>query len=168
MSKRNLGRSIRDEFEDETDVKFQPLKWLLWVLAVIVVISLIGWVFGWISQPFRTAAGVREKVGNADNALFQYEKFHDLCGAVVTFDEQYVTALKAAEAHDKRTAGKDDPIGRNADESARLHQVADGVKFARQSAAQRYNADSRKWTQDLFKGRSLPYRIDESTPACDA
>lgn len=164
MPKRTLGRAIREDFEDETDVKFQPLKWLLWIFVAILVI----WLIGWLTQPLRTTAGVRERVGNADNVLFQYEKFHDQCAAVVTFDEQYATAQAAAEAHDKRTAGKADPLGRNADESARLHQVADGLKFARQSAAQRYNADSRKWTQDLFKSKSLPYRIDESTPSCDA
>lgn len=166
--KKTLGRAIRDDFEEENDVRFQPLKWVLWIFAAIVVISIVGYVIGWVTQPARTAAGVRENVGNANNAQAQYEKFHDLCGGIVAFDQQYETAKAAAEAHDKRTAGKEDPLGRNAEESARLHQVADGIQIARQQKAQQYNADSRKWTQDLFKSRDLPSRIDESTPSCDA
>lgn len=170
MSKPNksLGDVIREDFEDETGARWQPLKWVLWAVAIVAVIALGFYLIGWFTQPLRTAAGVRERVGNADNAIFQYEKFHDLCGGIVAYDQQHATAKAAAEAHDKRTAGKDDPIGRNADESARLHQVADGILFARQQKAQQYNADSRKWTQDLFKSKSLPYRIDDSTPDCDA
>ncbi len=160
-------KPFREEWEKETGAKWRPWKWFFVVVGIGLVVWLVFVGIGWLTQPIRTASGVRERVGNADNALFQYEKFHDQCAAVATFDDQYATAQAAAEAHDKRTAGKSDPLGRNADESARLHQVADGIRLARQSAAQRYNADSRKWTQDLFKSRSLPYRIDEAPPACD-
>lgn len=165
---RPLGRAVREDFEKDTGIRWHPVRWFLAAVAIGLVIWLIFQLVGWITQPARTAAGVREKVGNADNALFQYEKFHDACGAIVAFDQQHATAQASAEAFDKRTAGKPDPLGRNADESNRLHQVADGLLYARQSAAQRYNADSRKWTQDLFKSKSLPFRIDDSTPDCDA
>jgi hypothetical protein len=132
------------------------------------VVFLADQAIGWISQPARTAAGVRERVGDPDNALFQYEKFHNACAAIVAWDKQYETAQAAAKRHDKRTQGKPDPLGRNADESNRLHQVADGILLTRQQAAEQYNADSRKWTQDLFKSRSLPFRISDATPDCDA
>ncbi|MDF5756601.1 hypothetical protein [Spongiactinospora sp. TRM90649] len=142
-------------------------RWLLTMFGVIALISLLVWGLGWVTQPFRTAEGVREQVADPDNAIFQYEKFHDACARIVTLDQQQAAAKKAATEHDERSRDKPDPIGRNADESARLHQVADGLKFTRQAAAQQYNADSRKWTQDLFKGRSLPFRITDDTPACD-
>ncbi|GAA1623862.1 hypothetical protein GCM10009733_020630 [Nonomuraea maheshkhaliensis] len=160
--------TFREEFEEEFGFRWKPWRWLIAAIGVVLIIVLIAYVIGWITQPARTAAGVRERVGNADNALFQYEKFHDACAAIVASDKQYQTAKTAAESHDKRMQGKPDPLGRNADESSRLHQVADGFLYTRQKAAEQYNADSRKWTQDLFKSKSLPYRIGDATPDCDA
>lgn len=166
--RRNLGRTIREDFEQETGIHWRPLRWTIYIVSTVIIIALLGWGVGWLTQPLRTAAGVRERVADPGNALFQYEKFHDACGAIVTYDKQHKIAQDAADKHDKRTEGKPDPIGRIADESDRLHQVADGIQMARQSAAEQYNADSRKWTQDLFKSKSLPYRIGDETPQCDA
>ncbi|WP_433513701.1 hypothetical protein ACQP2T_60825 [Nonomuraea sp. CA-143628] len=160
--------TFREEFETETGFRWKPWRWFFAIVGICLVVFLTIQVVGWTTQPARTAAGVRERVGNADNALFQYEKFHDACAAVVAWDKQHETARAAAERHDKRTQGKPDPLGRNADESNRLHQVADGILLTRQKAAEQYNADSRKWTQDLFKSKSLPSRIGDVTPNCDA
>lgn len=43
MSKKTLGRAIRDDFEDETGVRFQPLKWVLWIGAAVFCFVL--WLF---------------------------------------------------------------------------------------------------------------------------
>jgi hypothetical protein len=159
--KRTLGRTIREGFEDDTDVKFQPIKWLLWVFAVVIVLSLIGWLFGWISQPFRTAAGVREKVGNADNVLYQYEHFHDLCAAVRSTDTKIA-------AYDKRHPdGDDSDKFQAAPKRDRLDTELTGLKQFRAERVEQYNADSAKANRSLFKDNSLPARLDESTPACN-
>jgi len=160
---------FREDFRRETGgYEWHPWRWLFGAIAVVVVIWVVLGLLSVVSLPFRTAHGVAKKVSNPGNVIFQYEKFHDLCAGVVTSDQQYATAKQAAEAFDKRTAGKPDPLGRNTEESSRLHQDAAGILLARQQKAQQYNADSRKWTQNLFKSKGLPYRIGDTTPSCDA
>jgi hypothetical protein len=164
----NRGKFSRD-FREETGYRFRPWRWFFSAAGVLLVVFLVLVACTAVTMPFRSALGVGERVSNPDNVIFQYEKFHNLCAGIAAKDQQYATATKAAKDHDARTSGKDDPLGRKADESARLHQVADGIKLARQQDAQTYNADSRKWTQNIFKSRGLPYRIDDGvTPDCDS
>jgi hypothetical protein len=167
--RRSNRQRFREDFREETGYEWHPWRWFFGAVAVFLVVYLTLIAFTAVTMPFRSALGVGERVSNPDNVIFQYEKFHDLCAGIAAKDQQRATAAKAAAAFDKRTAGKDDPLGRNAEESARLHQVADGILLARQQDAQRYNADSRKFTQNLFKSKGLPYRIDDGvTPNCDA
>lgn len=158
---------FKDEFREETGVAWRPWRWFFSAIVVGLAVWLVLAVIGWVTQPVRTVGQIRERVGDADNVLFQYEKFHDRCATVVTYDGQRKAADKAAKDYDERTEGKPDPIGRIADESARLHQVADGIGVARLAEAERYNADSRKLSERLFKDRSLPHRITAETPTCD-
>lgn len=144
-----------------------PLRWVLPAVAAVIGVYLLLIACTAVTMPFRTAHGVAKRVTNPDKVIFEYEHFHDLCGGIAAKDQQYGTAIAAARDFDKRADGKPDPLGRNADESARLHQDAAGIKLARQQDAQTYNADSRKWTRNIFKSKGLPYRIDETTPLCD-
>ena len=164
MSKSNRQRWEEDFSEATGGYKWSPFKWLVGIFVAIVVLVLTGYVIKLIFVP----VGVAEKVVNPDNVVFQYEKFHDACASIVAKDKNYETAKAEAEAHDKRTEGKDDPLGRNANESQRLHQVASGIKMIRDQEAEQYNSDSRKHTQKIFKAKGLPYRIEPGeTPNCD-
>jgi hypothetical protein len=162
----NKGKFSR-EFEKETGYKFHPWRWLFGAVGIFLAIYLVLVACTAVTMPFSSALGIGKRVTNPDRVIFTYEHFHDLCAGIFSKDQQYGTAIAAAREFDKRTKDKPDPLGRNADESARLHQDADGIKYARQQDAQQYNADSRKWTQNLFKSRGLPYRIDDTTPMCD-
>jgi hypothetical protein len=141
----------------------QIIEWTFTALTAFVSIYMLLIACTALSLPF----GVAKHVVNPTRAVFNYEQFHDLCSVIVTRDQQYEEAKGAAEAFDKRTVGKDDPLGRNAEESNRLHQDAEGIRQARRADAQQYNADSRKWTQNIFKSKKLPYRITEETPDCE-
>jgi len=161
-------KKLREDFKEETGYEWHPWRWALGVVAAGLVVWIGLGLLSVVTLPFRTGHGVAKKIANPNNVIFTYEHFHDLCGGIVGFDQQYATAAKEAAAFDKRTNGKPDPIGRNAEESARLHQDAAGIKLARQQQAQTYNADSRKFTQNLFKSHRLPYRIEDGvTPDCD-
>lgn len=166
---RSNRQRFRDDFREETGgYEWHPWRWFCAALAAALVAYLAVIAFSAVTMPFRTGHGVAKRITNPDNVIFQYEKFHDLCAGIAAKDQQHATAEKTAQAFDKRTAGKADPLGRNADESARLHQDADGILLARQKDAQQYNADSRKFTQNLFKSKGLPSRIDDGvTPQCD-
>ena len=165
MPKLSNRARFREDFESETGgYQWHPWRWFFGIVGIIVLIYGTTVVLGFATTPIK----IGQKVTDPDNVFFQYEKFHDLCGGIVAKDEQYVTAKAAADAYDKRTARKPDPVGEIAKESGRLHQVADGITIARQQDAQQYNADSRKWTQNHFKSKGLPYRIDNGvTPNCD-
>lgn len=158
-------RKLRRDFEEETGgYTWHPWRWAAGAGAVVVGGYVLSAALGFAAVPFE----IGKKVTNADNVIFQYEKFHDACAGIVALDGQHKTATDAATAFDKRTSGKPDPLSRNADESARLHTDANGLLQARQGAAQQYNADSRKLTQSLFKSKGLPYRIEDGvTPSCD-
>lgn len=165
MSDRSNRQRLRDDFSAETGgYQWRPWRWALGLLGVVVLVILTIFVVRLVFTPLSVAG----KVTNPDKVIFDYERFHDLCAGIAAKDQQYETALGTAERHDKRTKGEDDPLGRNAAESARLHQVADGIRLARQQDAQAYNADSRKLTRAPFKARDLPYRIEDGvTPECD-
>lgn len=162
----NRGKFSHD-FHEGTGYHFRPWRWLFGGVGVLLAFYLVLVACTAVAMPFGSALGIQKRVTNPDRVIFNYEHFHDLCGGIFAKDQQYATASNAAKTFDKRTDGKPDPLGRNADESARLHQVADGIRYARQQDAQTYNADSRKWTQNIFKSRGLPYRIDSETPMCD-
>lgn len=158
-------RKFREDFREETGgYTWHPWRWTAGVVGVIAGGYVLSAALGFAAVPFE----IGKKVTNADNVIFQYEKFHDACGNIIALDQQFATADQAATDFDKRTSGKPDPLSRNADESARLHTDANGIRQARQGAAQQYNADSRKWTQNLFKSKALPFRIEDGiTPSCD-
>lgn len=143
------------------------IRWILTAVAAFFGVYLLLIACTAVTMPFRSALGVGERVTQPDRVIYTYEHFHDLCAGIAAKDQQHAEAVKAAEAFDKRTEGRDDPLGRNADESARLHQDADGIRQARRQDAATYNADSRKWTQSMFKSRGLPSRIGDETPQCD-
>ena len=159
---------LREDFKQETGYEWHPWRWIAGGVAAVLAIWIGLGILDMVSLPFRSGHGVAKRIANPDHVIWSYEHFHDLCGSIVSFDQQYATAEKEAADFDKHTAGKKDPLGRNADESARLHQDAAGIKYARQQQAQTYNADSRKFTQNLFKSSRLPYRIEDGvTPDCD-
>ena len=70
---------FKDEFREETGVAWRPWRWFFSVITVGLAVWLVFAVIGWVTQPVRTAGQIRERVGDADNVLFQYEHYFDLC-----------------------------------------------------------------------------------------
>lgn len=166
--KRPLGRAIREDFEEETRVYFRPWRWVFGAIGVALAVWLVFVVVGWITQPVRTASAVREKVGNADNVLYQYEHFHDLCAGVRAVDSKISAKREEIAAYDKRhpDGDKSDQF-QAASKRDRLDTELTGLQQQRADQVETYNADSAKANRALFKDGSLPYRLDESTPICN-
>jgi hypothetical protein len=159
---------LREDFASETGgYQWRPWRWLFGAFGAMLAVYLMAVAFTAVTLPFRTAQGVAEKVADPDNVVFQYEKFHNMCALIAIRDGEIVVAQKALDDHIKATKGQPDPLSRNADETARLRTDLTGLQQDRIETAQRYNADSRKLTQNPFKAGGLPYRVDESTPDCD-
>lgn len=166
--RRNLGRAIREDFEEETGINWRPWRWVFTIVAVIAVIALAWGVVGWLTQPLRTANGVRERVGDPDNVLYQYEHFHDLCAAVVATDKKISAKETEIAAYDKRhpDGDKSDQF-QAAPKRDRLDTELTGLQQFRAEQAEKYNADSAKANRSLFKDRSLPERLGDDTPTCN-
>lgn len=160
---------LREDFERETGgYTWHPWRWLFGALGAGLAVYLLLVAVTAVTLPFRTAQGVAERVADPNNVIFQYEKFHNLCALIVARDGEIPVAQQALDDHVKATKGQPDPISRNADETARLRTDLTGLKQDRIDTAQKYNADSRKLTQELFKSRGLPWRIEAGvTPDCD-
>jgi hypothetical protein len=164
----DLSVVVRRDFEAETGVRFRPVRWFFGIVAVVLAVAAIVWVIGWITQPARTAAGVRERVANPDNVLFQYEHFHDLCAAVAATDSKITAKQDEIAAYDKRHPDGDEADKfQAAPKRDRLDTELAGLKQFRADQVAQYNADSAKQNRGLFKDASLPYRLDESTPVCN-
>lgn len=166
--RRNLGRAVREDFEEDTNIRFRPWRWFFGAVAVVLVIAVVAWGIGWLTQPLRTSAGIRERVGNPDNVLYQYEHFHDLCAGVSATDKKI--ALKDAEikAYDKRHPdGDKSDAYQAAPKRDRLDTELTGLTQNRADLVEQYNADSAKANRSMFKDRSLPERLGDDTPTCN-
>jgi hypothetical protein len=145
-----------------------PWRWFFGIVGAFAAVALIVWGVGWLTQPLRTAEGVRERVGNADNALYQYEHFHDLCAGVRTADAKIYAKQVEIEAYDERhpDGDKSDQF-QAAPKRDRLDTELSGLKAHRVELVETYNADSAKGNRSLFKDWSLPERLDDSLPTCN-
>lgn len=148
--------------------EFRPLRWAFAAAGAFLAIVVIVWLVGWLTQPLRTSAGVRERVANPDNVLYQYEHFHDLCAGVRAADQKITVKQDEIAAYDKRHPdGDDSDRFQAAPKRDRLDTELSGLKQHRTDLAEQYNADSAKANRSLFKGWSLPERIDDATPTCN-
>jgi hypothetical protein len=122
----------------------------------------------WLTQPLRTANGVRERVGDPDNVLYQYEHFHDVCAAVAATDKKIAAKQAEIDAYDKRhpDGDKGDQF-QAAPKRDRLDTELTGLTQFRADQVEQYNADSAKTNRSLFKDRSLPVRLSDDTPICN-
>ncbi|GHE33096.1 hypothetical protein GCM10017673_40030 [Streptosporangium violaceochromogenes] len=166
--KQSLRNAVRRDFEEETGIHFRPWRWFFGLLAVALLAWLTFAAIGWLTQPLRTASGVRERVGNPDNVLYQYEHFHDLCAGVRAVDSKITAKQDEITAYDKRHPdGDDSDRFQAAPKRDRLDTELTGLKQHRADLAETYNADSAKANRSLFKDRNLPERIDDTTPTCN-
>jgi hypothetical protein len=166
--RRNLRHAVREDFEDGTGIRFRPWRWVLAIVGAVVVIALLAWTLGWLTQPLRTSSGVRERVGDADNVLYQYEHFHDLCADVIATDKKIALKAKDIADYDKRFPNGDKREQYQAVSTRdRLQTELTGLQQHRVDTVETYNADSAKSNRALFKDGGLPERLNDDTPTCN-
>jgi len=144
------------------------MKWFFGFIGAALAVWLVIVAVGWLTQPVRTANGVRERVGDPDNVLYQYEHFHDLCAAVAATDKKIAAKKAEITAYDKRHSdGDKSDQFQAAPKRDRLDTELTGLQQFRADQVEQYNADSAKANRSLFKDRSLPERLDDDTPTCN-
>lgn len=161
-------KPFRQEFLEETGHKWRPWRWFFAVVGIGLAVWLVFVGVGWLTQPVRTASTIREKTGNADNVLYQYEHFHDLCAGVAATDKKIAAKDAEIKAYDKRHPdGDKSDAYQAAPKRDRLDTELTGLTQNRADLVEQYNADSAKANRSMFKDRSLPERLGDDTPTCN-
>jgi len=159
--------SWEDSNISKKDVAKTGIKLWMWFIIALVAISVLGFVGKIILFPAKvaqnaadTAYGVVDKTLNADNALFNYENFHNMYQGAkqqvvnIKNNEKSLNSLKETFGEDTSKWSKD-----TRQEYYHIKQTIDGYKMQYESIVSRYNADSQKFNRNLFKDKDLPYEL---------
>src|SRR3989338_6877145 len=83
------------------------LRLLLVVFGIVVVLSVLGWAFGIITLPFRSATGVVERTLNPDNIIYNYEWFKQQNEDVKAIDVKLAAAEQAQTSFEESAGPRD-------------------------------------------------------------
>lgn len=133
------------------------------MVGIILLVWLIGTVFGFLSLPFHAVSNVQEtghdiidKTINADNVLYNYEWFKQQYEDYKSFSSKITTAATAVETF-KQEAGPRSGWGfQDTAEYNRLNSVLLGLKQTRNDLVAEYNAKSKMVNRAIFKTHDLP------------
>jgi len=140
--------------------------WLL-VLGMFVAIGVVGFVGKVVLFPVHvldktaeTGYGIIDKTLNADNAIFNYEQFHDLYQGAkqqainISNSKNQINNLKETYGEDASKYPKD---VRN--DLSFQQQNLEGYLIQYQKIVSEFNSNSKKLNRELFKAKDLPYQL---------
>jgi len=137
------------------------------VLGMFVAIGIVGFIGKVVLFPVHvldktaeTGYGIVDKTLNADNAIFNYEQFHDLYQGA---KQQVVNILNSKNQINnlKETYGED-ASKYTKDVRSDLsfqQQNLEGYLLQYQKIVSEYNSNSKKLNRELFKSKELPYQL---------
>ncbi len=144
-----------------TDFEQNPVrtirKFILWLIAIGIVIGIITWVVNIASVPGK----IIEKTLDPDNVIQNYEWFKQQYQDWNAINSKCVDA-DSSVARFKREAG--DRIAwtfEDKNEYSRLTSISDGLKYQRADIASKYNARSEMMNRELFKTNDLPESLPQ-------
>ena len=131
-------------------------KKMLWfVIPLTILVSVIGFTL----NPFKQAARIVNKTIDADNAIYNYEYFHNL------FEEVLATDVKIANMMGELAQFREDAGPRkewtfeDKTEYSRLQSTITGLRNHRASCVANYNARSKMANRSIFLDSMLPQRL---------
>ena len=140
--------------------------WLA-VLGMIFAIGLVGFIgkvvlfpVHVLSKTAETGYGIIDKTLNADNAIFNYEQFHDLYQGAkqqainISNSKNQINNLKETYGEDASKYPKD---VRN--DLSFQQQNLEGYLIQYQKIVSEFNSNSKKLNRELFKAKDLPYQL---------
>jgi cell division protein FtsL len=150
------------QYRRDTEEVIRESWWTFWkvfwlIIVAVIVIGAIGWAINLASQPARIVT----KTMDADNVIFNYEHFYNLWNDIKAISKK-IEDQDAQIAQFKVDTGPRENWG-FADKDAydKMQQTLVGLKQYRQTIIAQYNSDSSKLNRSLFKGKDLPYRVNE-------
>ncbi len=146
------------------------MKYLLWFVGILFVLSLAGGIVAIVNYPFHTAGNLintayqaQDKVINADNAIYNYEWFKQKKQDIEASKQQLVNANAAVDSFEASAGARTAWTFEDKTEDARLRQVALGINNFLTSQIADYNARASMATRNIFQDSVLPSYIDALT-----
>lgn len=126
--------------------------WVFGVAALVLVVGVASWGFGWIFAGPKGALEARQQILSGANRIQAYNHFFDQCVSV----QKLEFASDAQQAELAAASGQDD-------RDRILANIA-GITAERAGAVAQYNADAEKtYTIGQFRDLKLPFQIDEAS-----
>lgn len=139
------------ERDDRREVRKGAFYVLRWVLAIILVVTLIGWALWALGVATSDIRGRGEAVKtkhSSTNRIAAQERFEDMAADITAANQRIATTAAAAKANPD-------------DYTARVNATG-AITYCQQAVAQ-YNAEARKYTAAQFRAADLPASFDAST-----
>ena len=134
-------------------------KTFIWILSIVVILTLITFVFRAVMAPVAGAVKVIEKTYDGDKMFADYEWFYNQNESYTSIKRQIDIAKKAVEQFKLDAGDRKDWTFEDKNESSRLSSVVTGIEFQLQDVIKAYNAKSKMWTRNQFKGSDLPFTL---------
>lgn len=134
----------KDYREIERDAFWMLPRVAVALVAISVLLGGATWLISLASQPARIVS----KTFDADNAINNYEWFHDANG-------NYLARTSQVRQFKSLLAGEPDT-----QEKARLRIEMAAIQQSCRDLARRYNANATKSNRSIFMGRSLPEMLN--------
>ena len=147
------------------DFEQKPALTLLKVILTLVVIvaAVSAAVFGIRTLFFapQQAAKIAERTFDGDNALYNYEWFHNTYEDVQAIDSKIEIARKNYDEYTEFLSRQDpgDLSFEDKNEQARLRGILQGLESQRADIVADYNAKSKMANREIFKDGRLPDRM---------
>jgi hypothetical protein len=127
--------------------------------GIIIILMVMGWGFGVISMPFRSASGVAEKTLNPDNVIYNYEWFRRQHQDVLAMDVKLAAAEGALESFEQSAGPRKDWKFDDRTEWNRLNSIVLGLRGQRADMVAQYNARANMANRSIFMGDEVPAHI---------
>lgn len=131
-------------------------KVILWIIGLGMLITLLLWGFGVITQPLKVAT----KTFDADNIIHNYEWFKQ------QYNDYEAIKMKIARAETsigsfKKSAGeRKEWTFEDKNEYSRLTSISDGLIYQKEDIISKYNARSQMGNREIFKTNDLPIQLN--------
>jgi hypothetical protein len=126
---------------------------------IIAGLSALGWTFGFITLPFRSASGVAERTLAPDNVIYNYEWFKRQYNEVQAIDVQLAAAEEAKANFEQSAGSRENWKMDDRTEWNRLNSVVLGLRGNRARMVADYNARASMVNRNIFMAGDVPDRI---------
>lgn len=140
-------------FYDEKTENLKVGKIIAYILGIIVVLSILGWIWKSVTRPARTVSDVIEKTLDADNVLYNYEWFKQIVEDIDAMEKKVaITEQSIKDFQELHTKSYDEWTFDDKGEMSRLRTDLRGQKAHFEQLKADFRAKAKMANRAIFKG----------------